>query len=99
MGFAVTMPPPSPTAFSALAGTEVTWPMIAADAAATWPLDPDEVGGGAVLVFNLIRTKVSAIAATRKTMPTATRIPARGRPCIGGAGAASGAVSFADGHW
>ena len=102
------MPPPSPTAFKALAGTEVTLAMMAAGAAPAWPFDPGRVRGGVVLVFNLIRTKVSAIAATRMMMPTATRCaaPARGRSCgdVGTeeAGAESGAVvlvSSADGRW
>src|SRR5579864_9351291 len=75
VGLAVTAPPPSPAASSALTGTAVTSPMTAAGAWPGWLCDSADPGGTVVLLVTLIRTKVSAIAATKTMMPTAKRRP------------------------
>src|SRR5579864_5547737 len=75
VGLAVTATPPSPTASSALAGTAVTSPMTAAGAWPGWLFDSADPGDTVVLLVNLIRTKVSAIAATKTMTTTAKRRP------------------------
>ena len=67
---------PLPTAFKVLAGTEVTLDTTAVGAAPAWPFDMDGPDGGVVLAFNLIRTKVSTIAATTMMLPAATKMRA-----------------------